>query len=80
MKTIKRYCKAGNGYGERWAINSKDMELYNFFKLICLWTQDAKVEEDWSCTLIFELPLGITYDDCASIRLAIERLGYKVED
>ena len=80
MKTIKRYCKAGCGYGERWAVKTKDKELCDFFRLICLWTQGQTIEKDWSSTIIFELPMGVTYENCVVLRLALERLGYKVED
>ena len=81
MKTVKiiRY-PAICCYGERYDVNSKDEEVFDFFEKICLWHQNAKTEKDYSTTITFELPLGVTYENNKLLKFALDKLNVDVVD
>ena len=67
-------------YGERYDVNNKDKEVFDFFEKICLWHQDSKLEEDYSVTVTFELPVGITYENSELLRYVLDKLNVNVVD
>lgn len=72
---LTRY-KAIPGYGERVWVNNKDKEIYTFFDLISIWTDDSRWEDDDSISTLFELPVGFSFDSCdRAMRLALDRLN-----
>lgn len=76
---IRRY-PAFCCYGERYDVNNKDKEVFDFFEKICLWHQDSKLEEDYSVTVTFELPVGITYENSELLRYVLDKLNVNVVD
>lgn len=81
MKTVKiiRY-PAAIGYGERYDVNDKDKEVFDFFEKISLWHQNSKTEKDFSTTITFELPLGVTYENNKLLQFALDKLNVDVVD
>jgi len=81
MKTVKiiKY-PAFYVYGERYDVNDKDKEVFDFFDKISLWHQNAKTEKDGSTTVTFEFPLGETLENNKPIRLALERMNVEIVD
>ena len=84
MKTVKdvkiRRYPACCCYGERYDVNNKDKEVFDFFEKICLWHQNSKLEEDYSVTVTFELPVGITYENSELLRYVLDKLNVNVVD
>lgn len=76
---IKRY-PACCCYGECYDVNNKDKEVFDFFENICLRHQNSKLEEDYSVTVTFELPLGITYENSELLRYVLDKLNVNVVD
>jgi len=72
---IRKYDAIEGCYGERYEVNSKNTELFDLFKLICVWTTNSKDCEDGSRDVTFELLIGDRLEDNPIIMRKIKAWG-----
>ena len=64
-------------YGERVLVKNNDREVYNFFKLVSIWTSSSTLNPDGTVTTLFELPMKVScFDDFLS--MILRRLNAEV--
>ena len=60
-------------YGERFIVNSKEEDVYNFFKAICLWVDKSDLQDDFSTTTVFEMPVGASVKENPLVMNALNK-------
>lgn len=80
MNFIRRIPAVKGVYGERIVVNSKLSDIYAFFKLISVWSDNNWLEPDGTTTTMWELPIGISITNNELIKNAIKRANINVEE
>ena len=77
---IKRIPMVKGCYGERLLVDTKYEDVNNFVKLISLWANNSCQEEDNHCSILYELPVGVSVKTDSCLQLAFTRLGVDFQD
>ena len=79
-KIIVRRFRAIKGcYGERLIVNTKHKEVWDYIKLISVWSNKTFEEPDGTQSIMYELPIGYSADDDL-IRWALNKLNVVIEE